>query len=272
MPSMQIALNLEISKTSVIRITKEVGLKCYKPATVQELSEADMHTRVTFSENWLRIINDDPDIEQNTLWTDEAMFTLNGRINRIQFVYRAHENPHLHLSIPHKTKGIHVWAGIHSRGIIGPYFFEQSVNGQSYLSMLQDYAVPQLMELENAHEFFWQQDGAPPHWSLVVREYLRDVFGEKWIGRGGPIVWPPRSPDLTPCDFYLWGHLKSLVYKDRPKTLEELRQKIIDCFETITEDHCSNACNSVRKRLELCVRKGGSQISSSKEERNLLLL
>ena len=37
-------------------------------------------------------------------------------------------------------------------------------------------------------------------------------FANKWIGRGGPIAWPARSPDLNPLDFHLWGHLKSIVY------------------------------------------------------------
>lgn len=31
-----------------------------------------------------------------------------------------------------------------------------------------------------------------------------------WIGRGGPVLWPPRSPDLTHLDFFLWGYLKNL--------------------------------------------------------------
>jgi hypothetical protein len=230
-----------------------------------------MQNRVNFLENWIRIINDDPEIEDGTLWTDESIFTLNGMINKRNFVYRAHDNPHLQLSIPHKNVGIHVWAGIHSKGLIRSYIFEQNVTGQTYLSMLQEFAIPQLMEMENVHDFFWQQDGAPPHWALIVRDYLRDVFGDKWIGRGGPIAWPARSPDLTPCDFFLWGHLKSLVYKDRPASLAALREKIIACFEKITEIQCKNACLSVKKRLELCISKGGSQISSSKEEVNLLL-
>ena len=38
--------------------------------------------------------------------------------------------------------------------------------------------------------------------------------------------FPPRSPDLTPLDFYLWGTLKNTVYATEPQTLEELREKI----------------------------------------------
>jgi hypothetical protein len=35
----------------------------------------------------------------------------------------------------------------------------------------------------------------------------------RWIGRGGSITWPPRSPDLTPLDFFLWGYAKNIVYQ-----------------------------------------------------------
>jgi hypothetical protein len=35
----------------------------------------------------------------------------------------------------------------------------------------------------------------------------------RWIGRGGPIAWPPRSPDLTPLDIFLWGYVKNTVYQ-----------------------------------------------------------
>ena len=41
-------------------------------------------------------------------------------------------------------------------------------------------------------------------------------------------LWPARSPDMTPCDFYLWGRLKNAVYKTNPRTLEELKRHICD--------------------------------------------
>ncbi|KOC67790.1 hypothetical protein WH47_11191 [Habropoda laboriosa] len=45
-------------------------------------------------------------------------------------------------------------------------------------------------------------------------------------GRGGRINWPARSPDLNPLDFYLWGHLKSLVCNTPVNNIEELRYRI----------------------------------------------
>jgi len=60
----------------------------------------------------------------------------------------------------------------------------------------------------------FQQDGAPSHNAQLVSHYLNDFFQKRWIGIYGPIEWPPRSPEITPLDFFLWGHLKIVVYAD----------------------------------------------------------
>ncbi|GFX98398.1 uncharacterized protein TNCV_4001671 [Trichonephila clavipes] len=64
--------------------------------------------------------------------------------------------------------------------------------------------------LSEPNNFIWQQDGAPPHWHFSLRDWLNIPVPNQWIGLKEPpdktcIAWPPRSPDLTPCDFYLWG-------------------------------------------------------------------
>lgn len=65
---------------------------------------------------------------------------------------------------------------------------------------------------------WFQQDSAPPHFGVNVREYLNIEFANRHIGRGGPVLWPSRAPDLTPLDYYLWGLIKSLVYSNKPRT------------------------------------------------------
>lgn len=60
-----------------------------------------------------------------------------------------------------------------------------------------------------------------PHFRLHVRDFLNQVHGVRCIGRGGPIAWPPRSPDLNPLDF-LWDHLKNGVYRTEVKTVDDL--------------------------------------------------
>ena len=75
-----------------------------------------------------------------------------------------------------------------------------------YLQMLQNCQKDELIANEH-NDFIYQQDGAPPHWKLTVRAYLNDNLTRRWIGRASGeknvvLKWPPRSPDLTPCDFF----------------------------------------------------------------------
>ncbi|GFU32085.1 uncharacterized protein TNCV_3833351 [Trichonephila clavipes] len=52
---------------------------------------------------------------------------------------------------------------------------------------------------------WFPHDGAPANFSRNVRNHLDTVYGQHWIGRGGPVPWPPRSPDLSCLDFFLLG-------------------------------------------------------------------
>ncbi|KAJ4450069.1 hypothetical protein ANN_01476 [Periplaneta americana] len=72
----------------------------------------------------------------------------------------------------------------------------------------------------------WRKNVAPVKRPLTVRELLNEVILGHWIGRRPPVEWLPKSPDLTPLDFFLWGHLKSVVYSNRPRKLDELQENI----------------------------------------------
>ena len=82
------------------------------------------------------------------------------------------------------------------------FFLDETMTGDKYLKILKNQILPQLQQLPNLHDFYFQQDGAPPHYSKGVREYLDETFPLTWIGQRGPIDWPKRSPDLTPMDFF----------------------------------------------------------------------
>ena len=50
--------------------------------------------------------------------------------------------------------------------------------------------------------------------------------------------WPPRSPDLTPCDYFLWGHLKNKVYSTPPENTGELRERIFNEVNLLKRKTC----------------------------------
>ena len=60
-----------------------------------------------------------------------------------------------------------------------------------------------------------------------IKNKLKDVFGDHIIGVGDDVEWPPCSPELTRCDFFLFGHLKNKVDKTPPTVLQELGDRII---------------------------------------------
>ncbi|GFY07699.1 uncharacterized protein TNCV_4095691 [Trichonephila clavipes] len=64
------------------------------------------------------------------------------------------------------------------------------------------------------------------HTARATIDLLKDTFGDRLISRFGPVNWPPRSCDLTPLDYFLWGYVKSLVYADKPQTLDHLENNI----------------------------------------------
>jgi hypothetical protein len=94
--------------------------------------------------------------------------------------------------------------------------------------LLEQFVFPQVddIEIENATGVVFQQDFAPPHFSLQVRLALNARFPNRWIGRVGSMAWPPRSPDLTPLDFFMWGYVKTIVYAEKIRDLNLLRQRI----------------------------------------------
>ncbi|GBO34726.1 hypothetical protein AVEN_258881-1 [Araneus ventricosus] len=94
--------------------------------------------------------------------------------------------------------------------------------------MLRLYAVPQFPE-----GVIFQQDGAPPHYGNIVREFLNATFPQRWIGRGAVMAWPPRSPDITPLDFYLWSYVKQHVYSERINDINNLKPRITDLIHSV---------------------------------------
>ncbi|KAJ4448851.1 hypothetical protein ANN_00242 [Periplaneta americana] len=145
--------------------------------------------------------------------------------------------------------------------LVGPHVLVNRLTGQAYTNFLEN-TIPHVLEdtpLINRQHIHFLHDGTPAHFSRTARRYLDRRFPDRWIGRGGPVAWPPRSPDLNPLDFYLWGHLKSLVYSSPVPDLESLRNRIVACCEDIrnTPGVWDRVRRSMRHRCEVCIQAGG---------------
>ena len=135
----------------------------------------------------------------------------------------------------------------------------------NYHSLLADYFWPKFTSIPNYEDYLFMQDGAAPHYSHLVRNWLNANLRDQWIGRGlttdsCKIFWPPRSPDLTPCDYFLWGYVKHQTYSKKPKNLFDLQNCIVEAFKAIPIEMCQAACRSVPGRLKTCMMYGGAQV------------
>ncbi|GBN11579.1 hypothetical protein AVEN_178254-1 [Araneus ventricosus] len=145
------------------------------------------------------------------------------------------ENPHAVLEQVRDSPKVNMWCGLLHDRIIGPFFFsEVTVRFDNYLDMLEIFAFPQIEDLQP--NIIFQRNGAPPHWSLEVRKVLNEKFPRRWIGRGGPIPWPPRSPDITPLDFFVWIYMKNIVYQSPIRDTEEIKIRITAAIHTVDSE------------------------------------
>ena len=151
-----------------------------------------------------------PELLSVILFTDEASFTRDG-INSSRNVHTwSHENPHeTHVTNFQRRFTVNVWCGVLGNRFIGPFVFDNNLTGSTYQAFLGN-ELPGLLEdipLMIRSQMYFQHDGAPPHYTRHVRVYLNESFPNRWLGHIGPVAWPPRSPDLTPLDYYLWKHV-----------------------------------------------------------------
>lgn len=200
----------------------------------------------------------------NIFFSDEAHFHIGGYVNKQNMRYWSASNPKEFHEKPLHSPKTTVWCAISGNGIIGPYFYDrgETVNSQRYCAMLDNFFIPALhRHASYNNRTHFQQDGATAHTSRDSMAKLRSLFPRKLISRFGDIAWPPRSPDLTPCDFFLWGYLKSRVYSNSPSTIKALQENIRREIAAISPELCKRVFVNMKERLEECLRLEGRQLS-----------
>jgi len=108
----------------------------------------------------------------------------------------------------------------------------------------------------SANRFIFQQDGAPCHRSRQTVAFLSANVPE-YIE---PENWPPNSPDLNPVDFSIWGALQQLVYRQRIRDLDNLKDVLRSCWEQISQDLINKAIDQWLSRISLVIRAKGGHI------------
>jgi hypothetical protein len=128
-------------------------------------------------------------------------------------------------------------------------FFSETVTAEKYQEIIMHF----ISFLNKEERFCWlQKDGATSHTANSTMEVLKQFFDDTIISKN---LWPLRSPDLTPPDYFLSGYLKQVVYSNRPQTIEDFKQN--------TEVAISNISQETSKKV---VRKMVIRVNTSYAE------
>ncbi|GFT21941.1 transposable element Tc3 transposase [Trichonephila clavipes] len=180
-----------------------------------------------------------PDFHKRILFSDEAHFWLNGYVNKQNCCIWSEANPQVY--------------------VVTPLHPEKLVNGDRYRAMITNFFIPELNN-HDVQELWFQQDGATCHTARATIDLLKDTFGDHLISRFGPVNWPPRSCDLTPLDYFLWGYVKSLVYADKPQTLDHLEDNIRRVIADIRPQMLEKVIENWTSRLDYIRASRGSHM------------
>ena len=121
--------------------------------------------------------------------------------------------------------------------------------------MFENSVFPQLADMQ-------PEEGAPPPWNVRVHDFLNEHFSDRWNGSDGPILWPPRSLDITPWDFSLWVYVKHMVYQMRVTDIEDLRKNMRTTIKAVN----AGLLSQTWKEIESCLNVFGVTRGARVEE------
>ena len=196
---------LGLSTRSLGRILKDMKFHPYKIQLTHKLEITDHPKRLHLATNFLQLADAHDDFISHLIMSDEAHFHLSGYVNKQNFRYWSAENPKIIHAVPLHSQKVTVWCGMSCDRIFGPYFFEnedgvtETVTGASYRKCIQECLMADI----HGTNMWFQQDGATAHTAKESIQLLKTLFPSRLISRFGDVAWAPRSPDLTPLDFFL---------------------------------------------------------------------
>lgn len=260
-----VAQELGVSQSSVNKFLISEGFHPYHYTKVQALLPGDFQHRINYC-NWLlQRVAEDNTFTTRVLWTDEANFSRDGYFNQHNNHYYGLENPHAAFEQNNQQRfSVNVWAGILGDYLLGPVILPHRLNGENFLGFLQNQLQNLLENLPLAAiaNMWIQLDGAPPHFAADVRAWLDQEYPGRWIGRNGAVHWPPRSPDITPLDFFLWGHIKALVYSTPVQNVDDLTNRIQNAAATVNPQMLRRVRENLVRRAQLCLEVQGQNFEN----------
>ena len=256
-------IEVGVTKSKAQRILKKHKYFPYKIKVIHNLHPGDAEKRLTFCRWYLDNIARDDNFSRKVIWSDESYITSAGIFNRHNKRHWAQQNLHVtHVREQQGRFGFSVGCFI-LKTKIKYVIYDGTLTANRYVEIVEQ-VIPDLLDdvpLAQLPRIHFQQDGAPAHNSRLVTPFLEDSFPGQWIATHGPIQWPPRSPDLSVLDFFLWAYIKDKIYAQPQRTLNDLRNATEQAFRHLAARPIIilNALNKIAQRCQFCIQHGGNQ-------------
>ena len=233
---------LSVSKDTVHRCLRRMDYSKPKPYTVPMLSNKNRLKRLDWAKKnkrrmWSRAI-----------FADEASFWLSrGKIR--MWTKSGQKKPQY--SVKHSAKE-HVWAAFSSMGTFPLCVFTQNMDTTLYLKILEWHL---LRQAEAFHEKRWYlvQDNDPKHTSRLAKRWMDEKMPNKLLD------WPSQSPDVNPIE-NIFGWLKYQLARSRPRTISELKAKLVNIWESLSPKFLEPYWKSMPKRCQMLLDNQGNKI------------
>lgn len=199
---------------------------------------------------------------RNYITTDEAWVYLSdtGRRRSVQYISREkrRSDAEVQVHVAH-PRGVMVWVAISANGVSRPFFIDPGakINAAYYqTSVLEPFFTREVQKMYPTGNYVFHQDSAPSHKAKSTLKWFED----RGISFIPPQKWMPSSPDAAPCDYFLWGYLKSRLNAKRPRTVQGLKRAITECLREIPQEMVNRALLAWPKRCRQVYYARGSHI------------
>ena len=99
------------------------------------------------------------------------------------------------------------------------------------------------------------------HTAEATIDVLRPVFEDRIVSRRDYVVWPPRSCDLTPLDYYLWDAVKDKCYADKPEIIDALKDNVHQAIGERQLHTIDNVFKNWTYRVGYCMANRGKHLN-----------
>lgn len=210
---------LQVSRLTVQRYLKRIGLKYKKIKKIIFLSRHHKEERVKIVTEWLCNKHN----WNQTAFSDEKRFTLDGPDDWTSYVPKS---SNIYRQIRQcKGGGFMIWLMALPNGLLSYRIVEGTFNSNTYLSLLKETVVP-MLKLNYGDNCYFQDDNCSVHRAKIVKEFIKSC-------KLKTINWPSKSPDINIVED-IWKILSDSVYDGRQfQNKTELKERIKICIQDL---------------------------------------